>query len=605
MSFCTHFSWFGVTKNDRLGIEQVHLFYNRVAALLSPNFLTFRVDGADGARERQKVRHDHPLFIEESDGLGFTGRAAFLDNDILCYSFSLDQSAEAPEVRATLLLPESKPRFTRRVDYDSDSGRLRVETRLPRTDSRDPDPDHPVTICLSVPPAFTLAAVILDGVRTDSPNSPFAAQTNGTLVVAFSASGDSIGVTEHVFVAGIGEGPSADRIEERMSRVRAPSFASALECSRKWLANALDRFSFDSVAKRRRPQYVMSAYQILSNTKSPRGQIGRHAVFPSRGTYCAHYLWDACFTNLGVAQFNERLAEDFVVALCESQEPDGKIPRFVCATWNRPGESQPPLIAWSAWTLYERFGNKELIRSCYEPLCRMVEWWFSKRDRDGDGVAEYEHALESGWDNSPRFDKGRIAGVDLNAYLNREMRILAKMAPVIGREHEAPDWDNRADEHARRLMDRLFDREDGLFYDRLVDEDRFHKVLTPASFTPLWTGLPVPREAAHKMIIKYLINPRHFFGSKPFPCVAYSDPHYDPDKWWRGPVWPNTAWIMTEILRIHGFERERKTAVRRLVEMIERGEVPNEFYNSATGKPLGADGLCCTCAVFMALAIAE
>ena len=103
------------------------------------------------------------------------------------------------------------------------------------------------------------------------------------------------------------------------------------------------------------------------------------------------------------------------------------------------------------------------------------------------------------------------------------------------------------------------------------------------------------------MIIKYLINPRHFFGSRPFPCVAYSDRNYHPEKWWRGPVWPNIAWIMTEVLRIHGFERERKEAVRRLVEMIERGGVPNELYSSATGKPLGTDGLCWTCAVFMDL----
>lgn len=601
LSFCTHFSWFGLVKNERLGLEELHLFYNRKARLLSPNFLTFRADGLDGARERQKKRQNHPLFIEETDGNGFIGRAAFLDNDILCYSFSLEPRSDAREIRATLLLPETNPRFARDIAYNSSTGRLRIETRVPRTDSRDTDTDHPLTICINVPPAFALSMIIADGLKTAPSQGTFTMRTDGALVMLFSAASENIGTSEQAFVTGIGEGPSADKIKGRMAHVRMASFETALKSSRKWLAEALDQLSLDSVPKRRRPKYEMSAYQILSNTKSPRGQIGRHSAFPSRGVYCAHYLWDACFANLGTARFNERLAEDFIVALCESQEPDGKVPQFVCATWNRPGESQPPLVAWSAWMLYERFGNKELIRSCYEPLCRMVEWWFAKRDRDGDGVVEYEHALESGWDDSPRFDKGRIAAVDLNAYLNREMRLLAKMAPVIAREHEALNWENRADEHARAVMNRLFDREDEMFYDRLVDKDRLHKVLTPASFTPLWAGLPVQHEAAHRMIIKYLINPRHFFGSKPFPCVAYSDPSYNPDKWWRGAVWPNIAWIMTEVLRMYGFERERKEAVRRLVEMMERGEAPNELYSSATGTPLGADGLCRTCAVLMAL----
>ena len=369
MSFCTHFSWFGVTKNDRLGVEQLHLFYNRAPRLLSPNFLTLRVKSTDGARERQMERRDHPLFIEESDGHGFTGRAAFLDNDILCYSFSLDSSTDATEVSATLLLPETEPRFTRKMTYDPGSGRLRVETRLPRTDHRDPDADHPITICIAVPPAFGLSSIIADAVRTDSPKSPFAVETDGTLVVTFSASGESVGSREQVFVTGIGEGPSADRIQERMPRVRTPAFDSALDSSRKWLADALDRFSLDPIPKRRRSQYAMSVYQILSNTKSPRGQIGRRAVFPSRGTYCCHYLWDTCFTNLGVARFNERLAEDFVVALCECQEPDGKIPHFVCATWN----DWSLLEAWNLQRLQWLLFLIMVLRQLYFPMVVSIE----------------------------------------------------------------------------------------------------------------------------------------------------------------------------------------------------------------------------------------
>jgi hypothetical protein len=603
LAFCTHFSWFGVVKKERLGIEETHLFYNRRRALLSPNLLTFRIRygescGCDGQRRRSNL----PLAIEEHDGRGFSGKIAFLEPDILCYHAKLEEGTDASIVWATFLLPETNPKFRRSVSYDPVIRLLVIHTSAPATDNRDPDPHHALTICLQIPEAFTIAGIIADGEGVEIAKGGLDLETDGSLVLNFTAQASELAGHERTFIVGIGEGPTADRIESRMPRGKHVDSQATEAASMRWLTGALDKFTFDGIPRKLRVHYAKAAYQIISNTKAPRGQIGRYSVFPSRGTYCAHYLWDACFTNLGVGQFNERLAEDYLVALCEAQEPDGKIPQFVCATWNRPAESQPPLIAWSAWRLYERFRNKELIRDVYEPLCRMVEWWFANRDEDGDGLVEYQHPLESGWDDSPRFDAGRIAAVDLNSYLNREMRILAQMAPVIARDAETSMWNRRAEEHAAMIRMRLFDPEDEVFYDRLVHEDRFHKVLTPASFMPLWTGIRLPVETVHRMVVRYLLNPKHFFGSKPFPVVAYSDRHYMPDKWWRGPLWPNIAWIMTEILRVQGFHRDYSTAVKRLVDIMTKHDELNELYSSATGRPLGAEGLCWGCAVFMDLA---
>ena len=101
LSFCTHYSWFGVAKKDRLGVEELCLSYNRHAAVLSPNLLTFRVERPEGGSERQATRADQPLQIEESDGAGFTGKITFADSDILCYSAALEENSTASEVRAT------------------------------------------------------------------------------------------------------------------------------------------------------------------------------------------------------------------------------------------------------------------------------------------------------------------------------------------------------------------------------------------------------------------------------------------------------------------------------------------------------------------------
>ena len=600
LAFCTQYSWFGVVKKERLGIEQTNLFYNRQAACLSPNLLTFHIERRDGETEWQQSRRNAALYVDESDGRGFIGRMAFLDSDILCYGAQLDDKSDVSLVRADFVLPATEPGIERRVRFDADSGMLIIETRMPRSDSRDPDPSHPLTVCLLVPDAFRNLRMSADGSDVSIGDGAEAA-TSASIAVTMDASPADLERCEQVFALGIGEGPTADKIEARMAEACSWTFDSAIAGSTKWLTEALDQFSFERVPEQFHLHYAKAVYQILSNTKTPRGRISHLAAFPSRGTYCCHFLWDSCFLSRGAAQFNRKMAEDYLFALAENQEADGKFPQFICVTWNRPDASQPPLIAWAAWHLYREFGNVELLKKIYEPVACNVEWWFEKRDDDGDGLVEYLDGLESGWDDSPRFDQGRIAGVDLNSYLNREMKLLAKMAPIVGRDGEDLLWQRRADEHQKLIKTRLFDPEDGVFYDRLVAENRLQKVLTPASFIPLWCGVKIAPELATEMIARYLINPKHFFGARPFPCVAYSDRHYEPEQWWRGPVWPNIAWVMTEILRERGFERERREAVNRLLDMMTSSEDLSELYSSATGRPLGATALGWTCSVFMEL----
>jgi glycogen debranching enzyme len=81
--------------------------------------------------------------------------------------------------------------------------------------------------------------------------------------------------------------------------------------------------------------------------------------------------------------------------------------------------------------------------------------------------------------------------------------------------------------------------------------------------------------------------------------VAYNEPPYRAADWWRGPVWVNIAWAMSETLRLHGFEREHRQAVDRLVRMISRNLKIAELYNSATGEPDGCWGYGWTCSLFM------
>lgn len=61
----------------------------------------------------------------------------------------------------------------------------------------------------------------------------------------------------------------------------------------------------------------------------------------------------------------------------------------------------------------------------------------------------------------------------------------------------------------------------------------------------------------------------------------------------------NIAWLMTEVLRLHGFEQAHREAVRRLMAMLTRDLQMAELYDSRTGEPQGCRGYGWTCSVFM------
>ncbi|HBM80287.1 MAG TPA: hypothetical protein DD426_05540 [Clostridiaceae bacterium] len=76
-------------------------------------------------------------------------------------------------------------------------------------------------------------------------------------------------------------------------------------------------------------------------------------------------MWYACFQNLALEYMNPLLAEDSLLLLTENQRIDGKIPQFICSTWVRPYESQPPLVGWAALRLIKQRNNVKIESTDY------------------------------------------------------------------------------------------------------------------------------------------------------------------------------------------------------------------------------------------------
>jgi len=350
---------------------------------------------------------------------------------------------------------------------------------------------------------------------------------------------------------------------------------------------------------------------LLRNTVRAQPEQGYGAVlgtlrgtFPCRFSYEGFWIWDSAFQALGFAEWDLGLAKDNIRVMLRNQRGDGGLPMLHPDA--AVSSAQPPLLTWAAMEIYAKErpenpdGARGFVTEVYPKLALWNRWWFSHRDKNGNGLAEWGNNLESGWDDSPRWDNvdgsagwdndygsALYEAVDLNAYLILDLRSLGQMAAVLGLPEEARGWDEAASALARRVVEVLYDPKSNLFFDTNYVTGEHRKVLTPASFLPLWAGVPLPEARAHDMIKLYLLSGEHFFGTFPFPSVCCQEATHDAggrSGYWRGPIWLNIAYFMIQTLAWHGFKDEARQSARKILEMVARAGI-HENYNSQTGEP--------------------
>jgi hypothetical protein len=591
-SYDAFYSRVTFTKQDTAGVNRLWFLHNRGTSELGKELLVPKRAGQALAVTAQAA----PLEIS-AQGDRYQERITYAGHDLVALrAFGNLDGLEwhghltgLPENTTSGFPEEGTPKPGARVvtfawDWNPANRTLAFDFRLPRSDRRDPDPDYPAVMVLALPAQVKAGQIGSNQVALNA--VPQSGKVRGNLDYAFHGAGQE----ELLWVLGFDMGglETLDQLRARAARARDAGYDAARLACQAWLNQALGGFRPVGRTEDEKRASAAAAWALVSNTKVGQGRFAPYlATFPSHGWYSCQYTWDSCFQSLAHYRFNPQVAADALRVLVRNQEPDGKIPQFVCTTWNRPGESQPPLIAWSAWNLHRMGTNRALLGDLFDPLVRNLDWWMRERDYNHDGVVEYQAALESGWDDSPRWDKGRVSALDLNAFLIVHTRCLARMAAELGRPEEAARLSERARHHAQRVVEYLYCKEDGLFYDRRLEDGAWVKVLTPACFLPLWAGVPLPEAQARAMIEKYLLAPEHFFGEYPFPVVAYSDPEYRAGAWWRGPIWVNISYLMLEVLDAYGYAAQRDQAADRLVAMITRNLRPHELFDSKTGQGLG------------------
>lgn len=106
-------------------------------------------------------------------------------------------------------------------------------------------------------------------------------------------------------------------------------------------------------------------------------------------------------------------------------------------------------------------------------------------------------------------------------------------------------------------------------------------------------------------LIEHLRNPDEFWGEYMIPSVARSDPHYDPNTMWRGPIWANINYFFIEALHQVQENELAEQLLKKTLDLLMKQPSIYEYYNAETGEPpeKAANMFGWTAAVFIDLAI--
>lgn len=200
----------------------------------------------------------------------------------------------------------------------------------------------------------------------------------------------------------------------------------------------------------------MASYITWSCVVPPEGILTRHAMYMSKNWMTNIWSWDHCFNALALAKNNPDLAWDQFMIFFDLQDESGMLPDFVnnrFALWNF---TKPPIHGWTLRRMWEQnnFVTEEKLREIYQPLVKWTNWWLTYQDSDHDGIPQYNHGNDSGWDNSTIFHKGTpVESPDLSSFLVLQMEVLSEIACKLGKNDDARKWM----EDSQRLISRMID----------------------------------------------------------------------------------------------------------------------------------------------------
>ncbi len=343
-----------------------------------------------------------------------------------------------------------------------------------------------------------------------------------------------------------------------------------------------------------------NAYVQWSGIVSPRGLLKRPTMFMSKNWMINVWAWDHCFNALGICNAFEELAWDQYMTMFDYQDECGLLPDFLSDTSKFVQCCKPPI---HGFTLSELMKNMEVcaekLKEIYPKLCAWTNWWFKHRDGNKNGLCEYWHGNDSGWDNGTVFSVTPVVeSPDLAAFLVVQADVLSDVAEKIGLEDESKEWKEKAKKWAGLLIDNFFVDDLPVAINPSNNEKIICDSLLP--FISLIAGKYLPKKIIDKMVS--VLKSDKFLTEFGFASESLSSPLYKEDGYWRGAIWPPATCLMVYALDKVGEKEFAKDVAMRFCKMVSSSGSAENF-SALTGKALRDNGYTWSASIFNYFAV--
>lgn len=313
------------------------------------------------------------------------------------------------------------------------------------------------------------------------------------------------------------------------------------------------------------------------------------------------WTWDCAFNAVETSGYDPEAAWDNFASPFRRQHETGILPDMVSDHMISDTYTKPPIHGWALSHL-RKAGvlNEERTRWAYERLLKWVNAWYEYMDWDGDGVCQYNHGNDSGWDNCTYFLCGApIEGPDLSGYLVLCWDELAQLAQDLGMPKAAQGHRERADRQLEALIRHSWDGDHFHTY-----QSGTHREMDDCDsllpYLPILLGDRLPKEIFRKMA-RDLKQENRFLTPYGLATERVNDRFYQSDGYWRGPVWAPAMMFIIEGLHKGGEQAFAADLAERFCANCAR-EGFAENFDATSGAGLRDRAYTWTSSVFLILA---
>jgi hypothetical protein len=187
-----------------------------------------------------------------------------------------------------------------------------------------------------------------------------------------------------------------------------------------------------------------------------------------------------------------------------------------------------------------------------------------------------------------------VHDLGFNALLVVANRLLSELATDAGAPLEAELVE--AFDRTVAALEELWDDEQSCYCSRDASNGDLLRAPTVATFFALWANLHSDR--MERLIARLTADV--WSPNFPVPSVPTDSPQFDPERYWQGPTWINTNWIVIRGLRAQDEHTLADELQRLTVQLVDGGGFA-EYFSPYTGEGYGAREFSWTAALALEL----